>query len=381
MGNSVGVVGVYQTPYKEAYSETTLEELIFRATGHLLEEAGVSLGDLSNIVTASSDATDGRAISNMLTSGPAGSYLKNSMNLSSASEHAFLLATMQIMSGVQDLTLVISWSKPSESPMDAVERVNSEPYFTRPLGLNMNISYALQAAAYQHAYEPDKDSISQVVIKNRQNGLENPLAHVHETPTVDQIREAAPLYWPLTEYEVPPYSDGVCALLLSSEERAESFDSPVAWVKGLGWATDSYWMGGRDLTKLSSLETAAKKAYERAGIEEPLEQLDLAELHETSSYNEVMQYEALGFADYGEGEKLLDEEVTFREGKLPVNLSGGALCSNPPFASGLIRFAEAALQVTDRADARQVQGAKMALATAQQGFASQGATVACLERG
>src|SRR5919199_984708 len=154
MGGLVGVIGVYQTPYRAAYAEETLEELIFRATRQLLEEAGVEPQDLSNVVTSSSDVTDGRAISNMVNAGSTASYYKDSINLSSASEHAFLLAALQIMSGVHDLTLVVSWSKASESPMDYVERVSSEPYFTRPIGLNARSSYALQASAYQQAYGP-----------------------------------------------------------------------------------------------------------------------------------------------------------------------------------------------------------------------------------
>ena len=379
MGESAGVVGVYQTPYREAYPEETLEGLIFRATRQLLEEVGIGAQDLSNVVTSSSDVTDGRAISNMVNAGSTASYFKDSINLSSASEHAFLLAAMQIMSGVHDLTLVVSWSKASESPMDYVERISSEPYFTRPIGLNARTSYALQASAYQQAYGPKRELVSQVVVKNRRNALDNPLAHIREELTLEQVEEAAPLYWPLTEYEVAPYSDGVCAVLLSSEERARSFDGPMAWIKGMGWAMDVFWAGERDLTKLSSLQTAAKKAYEMAGIDDPLQQIDLAELHETSSYNELMQYEALGFTEHGQGERLIEDGITFRDGGLPVNRSGGALSSNPAFASGLVQVAEAALQVMGQAGERQVQGAKTALATAQQGFASQGASVVCLE--
>ncbi len=379
MAGSVGVIGVHQEPYGESHAQMPLDELVFGATRRLLDETGIGLEELSNVVTASSDVTDGRAISNMVMAGPTGSYNKDSINLSSASEHAFVLAAMQIMSGAKDLALVVSWSKTSEAPMHDVERVSSEPYFTRPIGISTRASYALQACAYQQAYAPHRDLISQVVLKNRQNALDNPLAHLGEAPTLEQIRESPPLYWPLTEYDLPPYSDGACVLLLASEERAKAFDGPVAWVTGMGWATDAYWMGERDLKRLSSLETAANKAYAMAGIEDPLDQLDLAELHEASSYNEIMQYEALGFAESGKGGKLLDGGVTLRDGNLPVNRSGGALSSNPAFASGLVRVAEAALQVMGLAGKRQVRGAETALATAQQGFATQGATVVCLE--
>lgn len=379
MSGKVGIVGVHQEPYGGDYSEATLEEMIFRATRRLLEETGVERDELSNIVTASSDVTDGRAISNMVTAGATGSYFKDSINLSSASEHAFLLAAMQIMSGAHDLTMAVSWSKTSESPMDEVQRLSSEPYFTRPMGINAATSSALQASAYQQAYGPNRDLVSRVVVKNRQNALDNPLAHLREAPTLEQVNGSAPLSWPLTEYDLPPYSDGVCVLLLASEERARAFDGPVAWVRGMGWATGGYWMGERDLTKLPSMETAANKAYAMAGIDDPLEQFDVAELHESSSYNEIMQYEALGLAGYGAGESLIQEGATLPEGKLPVNRSGGTLSSNPAFASGLVQVAEAALQVMGHAGERQVRGARRALATAQQGSATQGASVVCLE--
>lgn len=378
MAQSVAIVSVYQTPYKERYDDMMLEELIYQSFQRILREAGLSIQDVDSVVIASSDMTDGRAISCMVTGGPAGSYMKNLLNLSSSGEHAFHLGTMQIMSGLHELTLVASWSKPSEGPMMEAERLCCEPYFTRSIGVNSLIGSSLEASSYLSKHKPDRDAISLVSVKNRKNAVKNPLAHLQEEVHLDAVSESPVVSWPLTALEVPPHSDGVTVMLLASEEAASRFPGPKAWIKGIGWATESYWMGERDLSFLSSIEKAAKQAYKMASITNPLQQLDVAELQEASTFNEIMQYEALGFSERGEGWKLVKDGVVFPDGTLPVNLSGGALSSNPSFGSGLVRIAEVALQVTGKAGERQKPGVTTGIATGVSGFASQNGSVVIL---
>jgi acetyl-CoA C-acetyltransferase len=114
---------------------------------------------------------------------------------------------------------------------------------------------------------------------------------------------------------------------------------------------------------MRTLRDAAASVYAKAGIREPLAELDVAELYEPVTYAELAWYEALGFCEEGEAGRLVEDGVTTMEGELPVNPSGGVLCTNPVGASGVIRVAEAALQLHGRAGARQVEGAKTALAT------------------
>jgi len=145
----------------------------------------------------------------------------------------------------------------------------------------------------------------------------------------------------------------------------------VAWIKGVGWTNDTYYLGDKELGELSSLSSAAQRAYQMAGIDDPLDQLDVAEVHDLSSFHELMAYEALGFCGKGEAGKLIDQGVTSMQGELPVNPSGGALSSHPYTAVGLIRVAEAALQVTGRAEGHQVSGAETALAHGASGMCGQ----------
>jgi acetyl-CoA C-acetyltransferase len=137
-------------------------------------------------------------------------------------------------------------------------------------------------------------------------------------------------------------------------------------------------MGDKDMWRLSSLSQAAKKAYAMAGIRDPLKEIDVAEIYDVTSYHELMEYEALGFCEEGDGGKLIDSGSTSMGGELPVNPSGGMLSSNPYIAVGLFRVAEAALQVTNQAGSRQVVGAKTALAHGMSGICGQSNTVIIL---
>jgi len=119
----------------------------------------------------------------------------------------------------------------------------------------------------------------------------------------------------------------------------------------------------RRLATMRTLREAAREAYAGAGIGNPLKELDVAEIYEPVSYAELAWYEALGFCEEGQAGRLIEEGVTEMGGELPVNPSGGVLSTNPVGASGVIRVAEAALQIHGRGGERQVDGVRTALAT------------------
>ncbi|MDO8491850.1 MAG: thiolase family protein [Dehalococcoidia bacterium] len=367
----VAIVGVYQTKYDSVPQGKTLEEMIFFAVKSLLDNTGADIKSVDSIVTSSSDQIDGRAIPMMLTSGPAGAELKDLINTSGASEHALILAYLRIVSGVFDNALVVSWTKSSEIDLPEVENLSADPFYERDIGLTVPMANAMQVSQYVNRFNVPAEAAAQVVHKNRGNALNNPIAHLRKAVTVDEAMASRVLSWPLRELDVPPQSDGVCAMLLASEEKAHLFGKSPAWIKGVGWAADTYWIGDRELSGIPSLVSAARRAYGMAGITDPVAQLDVAELHDITSYHELMEYEALGFCGPGEGATLVKKGITGMNGTLPVNPSGGVLSSNPVFASGLARAAEAALQVMGKAEGRQVHGVKTALAQAVSGFAGQ----------
>ena len=124
---------------------------------------------------------------------------------------------------------------------------------------------------------------------------------------------------------------------------------------------------GRDTVNPKAGQDCARAVFAEAGITSPRDEIDVAEIYVPFSWFEPMWLENLGFAPEGEGWRLVDEGVTQLDGDLPINPSGGVLSTNPIGASGMLRFAEAALQVRGQAGEHQVDGARKALGHAYGG--------------
>ena len=153
----------------------------------------------------------------------------------------------------------------------------------------------------------------------------------------------------------------------------------VAWIRGMGWATEPGFIGDRDLSKLPSLDAAREQAYKAAGIKNPATAFDVAEVTDGTPYQELLAYEGLGLCKRSAWNKHVASGASARGGKLPVNLSGGVLSFNPVFCAGLIRIAEAANQVRGRAGAHQAAKARRAVAHAASGPAMHYNTVIVME--
>lgn len=378
MESKVAVIGISQTKHEAAKREQDLADMIFETTRGALDDAGLHIGDIDSVVLAAHDLIDGRSITSMLTAPPAGAHLKDEIRVADDGAFAVALAWLRLLSGEFGTSLVVSWSKLSEGDFDTISSLNFEPLFYRPFGFNYVTAHALQAMSYMSRYGITEAQAGKVAVKNRSNAVNNSLAHLRESVTLDDVLQSRLLAWPLKELDLPPRSDGACALVLATEEKARQTKAKCAWIKGVGWANDTYYLGDKELYKLPSLAQAAERAYRMVGIDDPLEQLDMAELHDVTSFHELMEYEALGFCKPGEGGRLADQGVTSMDGKLPVNPSGGVLSSHPHTAVGLIRVAEAALQVMGRAGEHQVPGAKAALAHGVSGMCGQSNCVVIL---
>lgn len=375
MSASVGILGAYQTRYGPENNEESLEEMIFHTCKATLEKANMDISDIDSIVMASSDQVDGRAISMMVTNASCGGYLKDSLNTSSSGEHALVLACLKILSGLSDACLVAAWSKCSEVPIDRVENLGADPFFTRPIGTSALTATAMQVLTYQTQHSCNEKAAAGVVVKNRRNGSINPYAHLQTPVTIEEVLGGDIVISPLRELFLPPRSDGACALVLVSEKKAQELGiKNLIWINGFGWARDSYWLNERE-GNLKSLVKASEQAYKMAGINNPREEISFAELHEITAFHEIMAYEALGFALPGEGQKLILEGVTGPEGDLPVNLSGGTISSNPYFATGLSKVVEVVTQLRGEAGKRQVSRPQIGLAHSSDPFAAQGNSV------
>jgi acetyl-CoA C-acetyltransferase len=178
----------------------------------------------------------------------------------------------------------------------------------------------------------------------------------------------SPLLWdPLHYLECCPSSDGACAMILADEASAKKAAKRPAWVLGTAMRSEPTMFPGRNQINPRAGRECAQAVYRQAGVTDPRKEIDCAEVYVPFSWYEPMWMENLGFADENEGWKMTLEGRTAFDGDLPINPSGGVLSSNPIGASGMLRFAEAAMQVSDRAGEHQVEGAKLALGHAYGG--------------
>jgi acetyl-CoA C-acetyltransferase len=209
-----------------------------------------------------------------------------------------------------------------------------------------------------------------VAVKDRLNAMKNPHAHLHLPDiTIEKVKESPMLWDPLHFLESCPSSDGAAAVVIASEDVARAAPHPPAWIVAHAKRTEFGSFPGRDTVRVQAGVDCAAALYKKAGITNPIEQIDCAEIYVPFSWYEPMWLEGHLITPEGEGWKLTEAGETEIGGRFPVNMSGGVLSSNAIGASGLIRCLEAANQVRGTAGDYQVDGARVALGHAYGGAA------------
>lgn len=351
----------------------SLEELLFDVAQAAMRDAGLDADQIDGIVVASNDQFDGRAISIMAASGSVGGVDRDILSTPSAGEHAFVMGVLRVASGQYETQLVVSWSPVEASSLSEAQRLGADPYFHRALPLDELSGAALQASAILAGRPETKALARRLTERNRANGI-------HAYPEAARAGAKNPDKtagrWPIEPDMVSSPVLGAVALVIASEEHiARHKLDNVAWVRGMGWATEAGFLGDRDLSTAPALEEAARRAYAEAGLSDPRKALDVVELTDVSPYQELLAYDALGLSGKAKWQADIDAGVFDRDGELPVNPSGGVITINPVFCTGMIRIAEAARQVQGKAGRHQIRNARAALAHAASGFAMMYQTV------
>jgi acetyl-CoA C-acetyltransferase len=208
----------------------------------------------------------------------------------------------------------------------------------------------------------NKDA-ARVVIRDRKNACNNPHAQLRKEVTIEEVLNSPMLSDPVRLLDVCPRTDGSCAVIMACEGVAEKITDRLDWI----WATNSRhsytYLGDATFGHLDSLERISKEVYKKVGITEPRKQIDVVELYQPYSFAGIMWIEALGLAETGKGAEYIWSGATDMGGELPINPSGGVIACNPIGATGLIRCAEIALQITGKADKRQVPDVSLAVST------------------
>lgn len=363
----VAVVGVGQTKYSKKRGDVSMPGLVREAAQRALEQAGASWSDVEAVVIGKApDIFEGVMQPELFLAdalGAAGKPMIRVHTAGSVGGSTSIVGSHLVASGQHGLILAVAWEKQSEgNAMFALGGGKSGSMGAGGIFAPWIKEYIRRSGAPEHIGW-------QVAVKDRQNALKNPYAHLQlKDISIESVKESPMLWDPLHFLESCPSSDGAIALVMGNEEWANRVPQP-AWILSTSMRSELGSFPGRDTVFIQAASDCAKEVYAKAGITNPREQIDVAELYVPFSWYEPMWLENHHLAELGEGWKMTDSGETALDGDFPVNPSGGVLSSNPIGASGMIRFGEAAMQVMGTAGEHQVDGARVALAQAYGGAA------------
>lgn len=371
----VAVVGIGQTKYTATRGDVSLPGLIREAAFRALADANMEMSDIDAIVIGKApDFFEGIMIPEytlVSALGAVGKPIFRVHTAGSVSGSTAIVATSMVESGIHERVLTIGWQMQSCS--EAMWALSFNVPFQQQLVAGAGGYFAPYIRQYMDRSGAPDDTGVLVALKDRQNALNNPYAHLHEHDiTYDSVKESLMLWDPIRYSETCPSSDGAFAMVLTNEsggDAAAASGNAPAWIHGTSFRSEPAMAAGRNQVSPQAGQDCAADVYRQAGITNPREDVDVVEMYVPFSWYEPMWLENLGFAEEGTGWQLTHDGVTAMTGDLPINPSGGVLSSNPIGASGMIRFGEAALQVRGKAGAHQIDGAKLAVGHAYGGAA------------
>jgi acetyl-CoA C-acetyltransferase len=364
------VIGTGQTHHRSKRLDVSMAGLCREAIDRAMADADVDWPDIDAVVLGKApDLFEGVMMPELFMAdalGATGKPLLRVHTAGSVGGSTGNVAASLVTSGVHRRVLAVAFEKQSES--NAMWALSITPPFTMPVGAGAGGYFAPHVRSYMRRSGAPEHIGAVVAAKDRRNGALNPYAHLRQPDiTVESVRASQMLWDPIRYDETCPSSDGAAAVVIGDEATADARGGGVAWLHASAMRTEPTTYAGRDQVNPQAGRDAARALWRQAGITDPLAEVDIAEIYVPFSWFEPMWLENLGFAGEGEGWKLTEAGVTDFGGRMPVNVSGGVLSSNPIGASGLLRFLEAAMQVMGRAGEHQVDGARVALGHAYGG--------------
>ena len=365
MSNRVAIIGVGWVGFRSVTPEFSYKELIYQAAVRAYEDAGVDpRRDIESFVTVAEDFHEGTSIFDEYTPDQLGAALKPMHTITGDGLHGLATAYMLIRTGEFDLVALEGHSKASNIlTKSEITAYAQDPVLNRPLRLNSQFIAGLEMNRYLYETDTTLEQCAEVVVKNRRNALKNPSAPYGADLTVKEVLNGPLLSWPLGMHQAAKHADGAIVMVIASEERVRSLSDKPVWILGAGWCNDSPSLESRAWGQLPYIQQAARMAYRQAGINDPVNTVDFAEIDDIYAYKELQSLEALGLCRYGEAGVLTESGYTSLNGELPVNISGGSLgCGHLLDATGLARALEIVLQLRGDAGARQLNDVEIGLA-------------------
>lgn len=338
----VGIIGVGQSAFVRTYPGS-LKELAFEGFKEAAQDAGITSKEIDASVVCSAPEYDKQrspagVVAEYLGLTPQPTFYVET--LCSSSSTGLKLAYSLVKSGLHDCVAVIGVQKMSEiSSAESQERMGrgTDIQWESPFGTMMPAYYALFAQAHMNKYGTTPEDLSLIRLKSSFYGRLNEKAVFRKALDMDMLtspesRLTDPVASPLRVGDCCANADGSSCVIVVSEEKAKSLSAEPVWILGVGAASNSVNLTGREsFSGLPAASEAARQAYKMAGIS--AKDIDIAEVHDCFTIAEMMAYENLGFAEPGGGRELIQGKETYKEGSIPVNIDGGLLSKGHPIGA------------------------------------------------
>ncbi|MBN2168412.1 MAG: thiolase domain-containing protein [Actinobacteria bacterium] len=370
MARRVGVVGTGQSKYKDRRNDVNTPELVREAAMAAMNDAGITPRDIDACVIAGapdlleeisfSENWIGPAI------GASGKPLVRVHAGINVGANATVSAFFQVAAGAFDVVLAVSYNQCTIEDFQCNSMDCCDPLWDLGFECPQSTLAGLQAQFYlsRHEGKVTEEHGAMIAVKNRKNAILNPYAHIRSEITVEEVMNSPEVASPIKVLDCSSVCDGAAAIIVAEEMKARKLNPAPAWISGLGACSESRSVPYVDMAYPESCVRAAQQAYQMAWVYEPASDLDIAEVHDTFSFQELIWCEALGICEPGTAGKFLELGGSMFDGELPVNPSGGVISTNPEGASSMVRQIEAANQIMGKAGDHQVPGARRALAHA-----------------
>ena len=374
----VCVIGAGSTKYGKL--DDSITDIAVQASVAAIESAGIKpkeidAGYISNVFgIADKQVHLGPVIMSNL-----GISEKPSLSIESAcgsGSVSFREAFANVAAGFYDAVLVTGVEKVTHTGTEWTTTYFSycsDFFYEGQAGASFPGLFASMARAYLTEFNATEEDFAKFAVKNHENGLSNPKAHLRKKITVDDVMNSAVVASPLKLYDCCPFSDGASSVILCSEKFAKEHTKDYIQVIGSGRGGSPAALQGRNhLTTIPSTKLAAESAYKMAGLGP--KDIDFAEVHDCFTIAEVVDSEDLGFFEKGQGAKAASEGRTKLNSEISINPSGGLKSKGHPIgATGVGQVVEVFDQLTGRAGEREVKDAKVGLT---QNFGATGASCA-----
>lgn len=378
-GPRVGIIGIGQSQFRSRRDDASYPDLVREAVNGALSQAGLDLDAIEAVVySLSPDAMVGIGNAERLGVDAVGGRNKRFLRINTGGAtgiSSVAAAYYHVAAGACDVVLTAGADKVGECG-DSQTVLNKiwDPIYERPLPQGTITMLAMSGIRYAHKYGMNEEDMARVVVKNRRHASLNPNAHLRKEVTVEDVMASRYIAWPIKLMDCCPQSSGGGAMVLASERFIKQNRLDAVWITGIGHCSETYYIGDRmgtgqvaDHADAYALGKAFDRAYRMAGVTDPCKQVHVAELYAPFSNTEYHSIEAAGLARPGQTVAQLNEGRFSIGGEIPVNPSGGTLCTNAIAVTAMIRVAEVALQVSGRAGGHQVDGARLGIASGNGG--------------